>query len=94
MAGDPWGAGFANAPAVDALSSLVAYALGYAVMQRAGNERRSPKALEKRLRGLPTDEYPNLTAAAAEYAAHVSRRSFDKGLAHLLDGLTGSLPRR
>jgi AcrR family transcriptional regulator len=84
-------AGFADADAVDALSSLVAHALGYAVMQRTGQERRTPKALEKRLRSLPAEEYPHLSSAAAEYASHVSKRSFDKGLAHILNGLVSGL---
>jgi AcrR family transcriptional regulator len=79
-------AGLDDQTSVDALGVLVAQALGFAV---AGHARRTgpQDQFYGRLNALPPEEYPNLTATAAEYAAHWSERAFDFGLRAIVDSL-------
>jgi AcrR family transcriptional regulator len=62
-------AGIDDRTAVNGLGSLVALTLGFAVGARARNIGLNDHAYE-RLGKLSPDEYPHLTAMAAEYAQH------------------------
>ena len=86
------GAGFSVPAAVDALTSLICYALGFAHIERIRvGVDRAEEAL--RLRSLPTDRFPHLSEAAAEYPGHLSERAFEAGLTAMLDGLERTAPR-
>jgi AcrR family transcriptional regulator len=83
-------AGFSQTGAVDALTALVCYALGFAHAQRVRRDAdRDEEA--SRLRALPPDRFPALAASAESYAGHVSGRAFELGLTALIDGLAVSL---
>jgi AcrR family transcriptional regulator len=77
-------AGIDDRTAVDGLGSLVALTLGFAVGARARNIGLHDHAYE-RLGKLSPDEYPHLTAVAAEYAQHWSERAFEYGVRAVLD---------
>ena len=72
-------AGIDDRTAVDGLGSLVALTLGFAVGARARNIGLNDHAYE-RLGKLSPDDYPHLTAMAAEYAQHWSERAFEYGV--------------
>ena len=84
-------AGFPIAESVQALGSLVSYAMGFVVAERARTDTTSPPDQFTRLESLPAEQFPYLTEAAAEYEAHVSNTAFEYGLAHLIAGLRKDL---
>lgn len=84
------GAGFSVEAAVDALTSLICYALGFSHVERI--RVRVDRAEEAhRLQSLPGDQFPHLTEAAAVYPGHLSDRAFSTGLGAMLDGLERAL---
>lgn len=83
-------AGFPRRQAVHALGSLVSYAVGFTLTERA----RSPRSAANpgaRFRDLPADEFPHLTDAADDYQEYMSEGAFEYGLAHLVDSLRREL---
>jgi len=83
-------AGIDDRTAVNGLGSLVALTLGFAVGARARNIGLNDHAYE-RLGKLSPDDYPHLTAMAAEYAEHWSERAFDYGVKAVLDTMEAGL---
>lgn len=84
------GAGFSVEVAVDALTSLICYALGFSHVERIRvRVDRAEEAL--RLQNLPHDQFPNLTEASTVYPGHLSERAFSTGLSAMLDGLERAL---
>jgi AcrR family transcriptional regulator len=79
-------AGFKPGVAVQAVSALASYAEGFAAtaQDRAGAD---PKVEASRLRGLPRDDFPRLSASADLYARHISEDAFLVGLRSLIAGL-------
>lgn len=77
------GAGFDQPAALRALGVLLNYALGFAGAQAGG----APIDLPDRIRELPPDAFPRLSAAASAYEEHLSDEAFDDGLEWLLTGL-------
>jgi AcrR family transcriptional regulator len=75
--------------ALRALGVLVNYALGFASAQAGA----APIDLPERIRELPADEFPRLSASASVYAAHLSDEAFESGLEWLMLGLTASAGR-
>jgi TetR/AcrR family transcriptional regulator, tetracycline repressor protein len=81
-------AGFSKQQAAHSLGAVVAYVLGFGVSERA---RARGVSEARRLAGLSTGDYPNLTEMAAEWGEHDPDRDFEYGLAHLIDGLKRDL---
>ncbi|MGQ0464188.1 MAG: TetR/AcrR family transcriptional regulator [Sporichthyaceae bacterium] len=83
------GAGFSVEAAVDALTSLICYALGFSHVERirVGVDRGGES---QRLQSLPGDEFPHLIEAATVYPSHLSDRAFARGLTAMLAGLQPS----
>jgi len=79
-------AGFPIEAAVDALTSLTCYALGFAHVQRIRRDV-DPQEEARRLQDLPAHEFPYLAEASVEYAGHLRERAFETGLASMLSGL-------
>ncbi len=84
------GAGFSVEASVDALTSLICYALGFSYVERirVGVDRAEEA---HRLQNLPSDQFPHLTEASAVYPGHLSGRAFSTGLDAMLDGLERAL---
>ncbi|WP_344601970.1 TetR/AcrR family transcriptional regulator C-terminal domain-containing protein [Sporichthya brevicatena] len=83
-------AGFSVESAVDALTSLICYTLGFSHVERIrGGVDREEEA--RRLKSLPTEEFPHLIEAATSYPGHLSDRAFSTGLGAMLDGLERAL---
>jgi AcrR family transcriptional regulator len=80
------GAGFPVDRAVDALTSLTCYALGFSLVERVRHDT-DPRQEQRRLKKLPKAEFPNLTEAAAVYPGHLRDRAFTAGLTSMLNGL-------
>lgn len=76
-------AGFTDATALHALGALCNYALGFAGAQAAA----SPIDLPDRIRELPAEQFPRLSALAENYDAHLSNEAFEFGLELLITGL-------
>ena len=76
-------AGFTDATALHALGALCNYALGFAGAQAAA----SPIDLPDRVRELPAEQFPRLSALAENYDAHLSNEAFEFGLELLITGL-------
>jgi AcrR family transcriptional regulator len=72
--------------AVDALTALVCYVLGYAHAGRVRGGTNREAELE-RLHSIPRHRFPRLAESADIYASHVSERAFEKGLRGLVDSL-------
>ena len=81
------GAGFPVETAVDALTSLTCYAIGYAHVERVRRDENHDRSEARRLTSLSPQQYPHLVEAAAVYPGHLRARAFDTGLAQMLDGL-------
>jgi AcrR family transcriptional regulator len=77
-------AGFPPETALQALGVLCGYALGFSGAQA----QAAPIDLPERIRELPADEFPHLSANAERYDVHLSDAAFDYGLDLVLDGLT------
>jgi AcrR family transcriptional regulator len=80
-------AGFDSNAALYALGALCNYALGFGGAQAAA----APIEMPERIRELPPEEFPRLTAASDNYASHLSDQAFEFGLALLLGGLRSHL---
>lgn len=81
-------AGFVGRDALNAMGSLVNYALGFAVAE--GRRARFPELVADepaRLRRLHPNEYPRLYEVADDYLDHQADDAFETGLSHLLAGL-------
>ena len=83
-------AGFPIRDAVNALTALVTYVIGYTIVELARTDARIDQE-RARLAALPKNEFPNLAAAADHYASQFSQRAFDSGLRSLIDGLAAEL---
>src|SRR5262249_9506089 len=84
-------AGFDPAVAVQVISALTSYALGFAAT--ANNRSQADPAIEAtRLRGVARDTYPNLSATAELYARHMSDDAFLLGLRSFIAGLDPRAP--
>jgi AcrR family transcriptional regulator len=73
--------------AVDALTAIVCYLLGYAHAARARGRTDTPGEAE-RLRNLSPRQFPRLSESADIYAGHLTEEAFQKGVRALLTGLT------
>ena len=76
-------AGFTEKTALHALGALCNYALGFAGAQAAA----APIDLPDRIRELPEETFPRLSAVAENYSAHLSDEAFEFGLELLMTGL-------
>jgi AcrR family transcriptional regulator len=76
-------AGFTESTALHALGVLCNYALGFAGAQAAA----APIDLPDRIRELPVETFPRLSALADNYSAHLSIEAFEFGLDLLVAGL-------
>jgi AcrR family transcriptional regulator len=76
-------AGFTENTALHALGVLCNYALGFAAAQAAA----APIDLPDRIRELPAETFPRLSALAENYSAHLSNEAFEFGLELLMTGL-------
>jgi len=76
-------AGFTEKVALHALGALCNYALGFAGAQAAA----APIDLPDRIRELPVEQFPRLSALAENYSAHLSDEAFEFGLELLMTGL-------
>lgn len=88
-------AGFDRAAAAHAYRALFLYTFGFA----AFNSPDAPEEVKRRARGalaaLPPDEYPALSAAAADAAETMAGdEQFEFGLDRMLAGLEAALPQR
>jgi hypothetical protein len=86
------GAGFDEAAAVDAVSTLLGYALGLAIVE-AFRPRTDPDLSLARYRTLPETEFPNLRRVASAYAHRDTGAPFAAGLQHLIAGLGSPIAR-
>ena len=80
-------AGFTDDTALHALGVLCNYAVGFAGAQAAA----APIDLPERIRELPAEEFPRLSALADNYSAHLSNKAFEFGLELLITGLHGRM---
>lgn len=78
--------GLDKSNAMDALSILYSYAIGFAVTERARN-RESPQEELQRLQNLPPRTYPHLANSAHEYATRLSDQAFETGLDSLVNDI-------
>jgi AcrR family transcriptional regulator len=76
-------AGFTDKTALHALGALCNYALGFAGAQAAA----APIDLPDRIRELPAEAFPRLSALAENYSDHLSDEAFEFGLELLMTGL-------
>lgn len=76
-------AGFNEKTALHALGVLCNYALGFAGAQAVA----APIDLPDRIRELPVEQFPRLSAFAENYSAHLSDEAFEFGLELLMTGL-------
>jgi AcrR family transcriptional regulator len=79
--------GFSAPDAVDALTAIVCYLLGYAHAARARGRTDTPEEAE-RLRHLSPQQFPRLVEFADVYAGHLTEHAFEHGVRRLLAGLT------
>jgi AcrR family transcriptional regulator len=79
-------AGYSVQEAVDGLTALSAYAIGYVAIEHARPSGDSPGEAH-RLGHLSPARYPHLSEAAAAYETHVSERAFRSGLDRLVSGV-------
>jgi AcrR family transcriptional regulator len=86
-------AGFGVQDAVHALTSLVSYALGFAVAEHALDRLGSESDRLARLQNLSAEEFPYLAEANTLYASHVTDEAFEIGLTHHINGIRGDLAR-
>lgn len=77
---------------VEGLGSLIALTLGFAVGRRIRHVGFGGEGY-RRLRSLPADEFPNLTALADQYAEHWADRSHARGMDAVLDGIEAAAER-
>lgn len=84
-------AGFSNTDAVEAIADLVAYVIGFTMMQAQRERLQTAAEQIVNLRELPADEFPHLHDAAEAWATRASERAFRRGLGYLIDGFRGSL---
>lgn len=82
-------AGIRGAEAMDALSILYSYAVGFAVTERSRG-RESPVDGRRRVESLPAERFPHLSAAAEAYATRLSAPAFDAGLESLVSAIASS----
>jgi AcrR family transcriptional regulator len=85
-------AGFDESAAVDAVSSLLGYALGLAIVE-AFRPRTNPDGSLARYRTLSETEFPNLRRVASDYARRDARAPFATGVQHLVAGLGSPVAR-
>ena len=81
------GAGFPDREAVHALGSLVSYAVGFTLTERARSPKTAPVNPATRFRALPPEEFPHLTSTAEQYREYLSDAAFEYGLRHLIGSL-------
>jgi AcrR family transcriptional regulator len=79
--------GLTGPEAMDALSILYSYAVGFAATERSRN-RHSTAAEQRRVEGLSAERFPHLSVAVDDYASRLSVRAFEAGLHSLIAGLT------
>ncbi|MEZ0365806.1 TetR/AcrR family transcriptional regulator C-terminal domain-containing protein [Mycobacterium sp. pUA109] len=84
-------AGFAPRSALEAMGILTAYAQGFAGVRVAATVDDD---LARRVRTLPSSEFPLLHRSADDYGIHVSDSSFERGLDFLLAGLRDDLSKQ
>jgi AcrR family transcriptional regulator len=84
-------AGFSNIDGVEAIADLVAYVVGFTVMQAQRERLQTAAEQGVDLRALPADEFPHLRDAAEAWATRASEHAFGRGLGYLIDGFRQSL---
>jgi len=78
-------AGFPKRDAVTSLSALYSYVVGFAAT--AGDPAGRQTQDLARVKSLPSERYPALIDAAAEFSSRFSNEAFEFGLDRLLEGL-------
>jgi AcrR family transcriptional regulator len=84
-------AGFSNSQAVDAISSLYAFAIGNAVMSQHRFPATQRSAEGSALSLTPSDDFPNFNAVRAEWRNRLSSTGFEAGLGYIVEGLARAL---
>jgi AcrR family transcriptional regulator len=88
-------AGFDSEEAARAFRLLFTFVFGYAGLSPETNVEEARRQAAVAIAGLPPDEYPNLTEAAAPFsAAMAGEEQFEYGLERILDGLEARLASR
>jgi AcrR family transcriptional regulator len=86
------GAGFDRAEATQAYRLLFTYTFGFAGLSPDQTAEQTRRQVAAAIVALPPEDYPNLTAAAAEAStAMAGEEQFEYGLERILDGLEARL---
>ena len=89
------GAGFTRREAARSFRLLFTFVLGFAGLSPEHSVERSRREAAAAIAGLPREQYPNLSRAAAEASeAMAGEEVFAFGLERILDGLEAQLRRR
>jgi TetR/AcrR family transcriptional regulator, tetracycline repressor protein len=78
--------GITGLPAMDALSILYSYGVGFAVTGRA-RDRESPLKEQRRMESLSPQRFPHLSSAPGDYSSRLSATAFEAGLRALIASL-------
>lgn len=73
--------------AVDVITMMISYVVGFTVIEESRERRASPDEQLSRLSHLSPARYPYLSEAAGHWAGRTSARSFEFGIAHLIDSV-------
>lgn len=84
-------AGFPKRQAVHALGSLVSYAVGFTLTERARSPKIASQSVGVRFQNLAREEFPYLSDAGEDYLEYMSEGAFEYGLGHLVNSLRGEL---
>jgi hypothetical protein len=77
-------AGLASVEAVDALTALISFVIGFASLQISRKRRDSTAGERSRLAQLPAPRFPYLSSAAGAWTTRTSEESFRYGLRRLI----------
>jgi AcrR family transcriptional regulator len=87
------GSGFSGEEAVAIVGALQSYTFGFTVQQRARIGTEEGQHV-KRLKALPTSEYPNLLELAGDFGNWTTEQHFEYGLDRLLQGIAAGRKKR
>jgi AcrR family transcriptional regulator len=87
------GSGFSGEEAVAIVGALQSYTFGFTVQQRARIGTEGGDHV-KRLKALPTSEYPNLLELAGDFGNWTTEQHFEYGLDRLLRGIAAGRRKR
>jgi TetR/AcrR family tetracycline transcriptional repressor len=87
------GSGFSGEEAVAIVGAVQSYTFGFTVQQRARIGTEEGQHV-KRLKALPTSEYPNLLELAGDFGNWTTEQHFEYGLDRLLQGIAAGRKKR